>query len=287
MLIVHIGLPKTATTFLQHWILKSAPGIRFIHRTHGPKARRLCRDVKQFAAAQDAGADARQQKLEASLGRYIEKFQKGATVVLSDENISVRAIDFWQRKGPRPAELARRFANLRDAVRHVFPDLRVVIGIRRQDRWLASRYAESSKAFDNFCQADFDRRVTEISHLGSLEPVFDWLDYHQVHSHFSKALGARNVFMFSMERLGLEPVAALRDMGVFFGGVDLAGVYEGSAAKVSEIRNRLSLSTGQDMWRLRRDDSPLSFHADLQETLLARFRESNLALNRVIPLCFS
>lgn len=287
MLIIHIGLPKTATTFLQHWILKSAPGIGFIHRTHGPKARRLCQDMKQFAAAQDIRADARQQKFEANLTSYIERFQKGTTVVLSDENISVRAVHFWQRNGPRPAQLAQRFANLRDAVRHVFPDLRVVIGVRRQDRWLASRYAESSKAFDDFCQADFDRRVAEISQLNSLEPVFDWLDYNQVHSHFSNTLGARNVFMYSMERLGLEPADALRDMGEFFGGVDLAGVYGGSATKVNEIRNRLSLSTGEDVWRLRRDNSPLSFRADLQEALLARLRESNLALNRVIPLCFS
>lgn len=284
-LTLHIGLPKTATTFLQHWILKPTLGHGFIHRTRGDRAKRICRYFKELAAASDSEAKTCHNKIRSSLIFHCKKFPDLGGLVVSDENISGRAIEFWHSKGPGPAQLAKRLGELSQDLTDLFPTTRVIIGIRRQDQWLASRYAESSTVFDNFCQSDFDRRLLDLSQRDPLGPVFDWLDFHKVHAIFSQALGPENLLMVSMERLGTEPESTLEDMGEFLGELGLPGLYRKLVADdVGVVRN--TLSAGNDTWRLRRDGSPLRLTPELQGAILTRLAESNRALNRLVSLDF-
>ena len=285
-LTLHIGLPKTATTFLQHWILKPAIGHGFIHRTRGGRARRICHYFKELAATDDSVSRTYHEKIGSGLADYVNRFPDVRSIVVSDENISGRAIQFWHGKGPGPAQLAERLAALGQDLGHLFSTMRVVIGIRRQDQWLASRYAESSTVFENFDQQDFDQRMADISRLDPLGPVFDWLDYRKVHEVFGHALGAENLLVISMERLRSEPESTLKDLGEFVGVPELLQTYKKLVEHdVNVMRNKLS--SGNDSWQLRRDGSLLHLTPKLQGDILARLAESNQALDRLVSLHFN
>lgn len=284
-LVLHIGLPKTATTFLQHYIMKPAVGHRFIHRKRGDRARRICRSFREYAAADDPTWICHREQIRAKLIANDKKSANDRTIIVSDENISGRGIQFWHGRGPGPKQLSERLAALAQSLGDCFPTLRVVIGIRRQDQWLASRYAECSTGFDNFSQSDFGPRIVEITRLDPLGPVFDWLDYYKVYSLFSQALGADNVFMYSVERLRAEPENTLKDLGEFVGECNFTKVYETLIKDgVNVIRNKLS--SGDNTWSLRRDGATLRLSQELQEVILTRLSESNKALNRLVPIHF-
>lgn len=284
-LTIHIGLPKTATTFLQHWILKPALGHGFIHRTRGNRAKRVCRYFKELAESDDSGTKVLRSRIHAELTAHVARFPEVTSVVVSDENISGRAIRFWKGKGVEPARLADRLGILGAELSDLFTSCRVIVGVRRQDQWLASRYAESSTVFPDFGQQDFDRRMIDISHRKALGPVFDWLDFHKVHALLADALGIQNVLMLSMERLVAEPEAALADLGEFVGQADLLETYRKLIRDdVDVVRN--SLSAGGDTWRLRRDNSLLHLSSEIRQALLGRLADSNSALSQLMRVHF-
>ena len=285
-LVLHIGLPKTATTFLQHYIMKPAIGDRFIHRKLGDRARLICRCFREYAASDDTTCKSHLEMIRAQLITYDTKTSNDKTIIVSDENISGRGIQFWHGRGPGPKQVSARLAALGQSLKDCFPTLRVIIGIRRQDQWLASRYAECSTDFDTFSQSDFSPRIETIAQLDPLGPVFDWLDYYKVYSLFSQALGRDNVFMCSVERLRAEPESTLKDLGEFVDERNFTQVFDTLIEEgVNVIRNKLS--SGNNTWSLRRDRSALWLSPELQKVILTRFAESNKALDRLVPIHFT
>ena len=267
-------------------ILKPAIGTALIHRARSPRAKRICRYFKSYSEADRSDATTYRKKITVSLSSYQERFPTNEFVVVSDENISGRAIRFWKGKGVGPEQLAERLSELRDDVRDVFPTVRVIIGIRRQDQWLASRYAESSTVFQEFDQPDFDRRISELSQKHDFEPAYQWLDFHKVHSVFSTVLGSENLLMLSMERLSVEPEIALAELGSFIGvPMRLVHTYKDLIDENGRVvRNKLS--SGSDTWRMRRADSTLHLKKPSQHSILARMADSNRNLEKLIPLYF-
>jgi hypothetical protein len=284
MLVLHIGLPKTGTTFLQG-LFRRTPDLAFVHRKMGERESRVCHALRHLARANRLLAPVHGKRVAAGMRELIcgsDPTAGPSSLLISDEDISVGAGGFWRGAGARPQRLARRLASL------PVPDraggrIRVLIGIRRQDQWLASRYAESSRMFPAFCQADFDRRMVEIADSRSLPGVLGWLDYHAVHRHFVAALGPDNVHVMPLERLARAPHETLAGVGRFLGVGDLAGAY---AALDRRAAGRNALSRGENLWRLRRDGSLLRLDPEVQAALRRRFADSNRALAAVQPLDF-
>jgi hypothetical protein len=276
MLVLHIGLPKTATTFLQYKIFKRAEGVGFVHRSGGGEAEALCAELRKFAAAKSPKSTEHRRRLGEMLAARARPAPPRCLLV-TDENVSVNATDFWKGKGAEPARLARRLGNLRRDLRESYPVLKVILGIRRQDQWLGSRYAESSKNFPGFGQADFERRMREIAAAETLDGPLAWLDYAAVREAFTAALGARNFLMLPMERLTEDPRAALRETGDFLGGIDLVARYAAAEAKGEGLR-RNTLSAGEGVWALRSGKEEIRLDPGLAEALRARFAGSGAAL---------
>jgi hypothetical protein len=278
MLIVHIGLPKTATTFLQYRIFKPAFGPGFVHRASGEFAEKLCREFRRLGST--AGpAGTHRQRIRALLKRG--RHAGAPAILVTDENISVHWRHVWDGAGIGPARLAERFARLRRDLADLYPALRVIVGIRRQDQWLASRYAESSKNHPEFGQADFEERMAGIAAAARLEGALAWLDYAAVRAGFGEALGPDNVLIAPMERLGREPRALLAEMSAFV-GADLLACPEHPAAAEDPKPNRLSAA--ENVWQLRRDGSELRLPEALQAALRARFGATNRTLAAAVPL---
>lgn len=277
MLVIHIGLPKTGTTFLQG-MFRHTPELAFVHRKLGPDESRLCHDLRRFARMNALALPFYRRRIEAPLSALLEAAAP-LPVLLSDEDISLTAGGFWRGTGAEPAPLARRLARLGRRLGPKAAPLRVIIGVRGQDQWLASRYAESSRMFPDFGQADFDARLARLAEGRPLAGPARWLDYRHVRDSFTRALGAENVLLLPLERLAESPGAALADLGRFLGGVEVAA--HGAARQPSRQRN--SLSIGDNVWRMRRDGTALRLDDALQAALRNRFAASNRAVSADLP----
>jgi hypothetical protein len=275
MVVLHIGLPKTATTFLQHRIFRRARRLRFVHRRTDREADRLCAALRRYTAAASFWAPGLRRRLVAQLAARAGAGPPGC-LLLSDENVSVLSSGFWSGKGPVPDRVAARLGALGAALDGRFGPLRVIIGIRRQDQWLGSRYAESAKAFPGFGQADFERRMRGLAEAEAFDGVHAWLDFAAVQAAFAEALGPENLLLVPMERLADAPHETLGGMGAFLGGIDLLRPYAAAEAKGGGLR-RNALSAGDNVWRLRRDEGEAEIVLDpaLQAALRARFAACN------------
>ena len=276
MLTLHIGLPKTGTTFLQRQVFAGTEDPVFLHRRQGPEAEALCRDLKRYVKSGPLLATVYRRRIRRRLSALTDAGSIPRFLV-SDENIAMSAGGFWQGRGPEPLRVAARIAE-------ILPrgQVRVVIGIRRQDQWLASRYAESSRRLGGLGQADFDRRMREIATAAILKGPLAWLDYGAVHKCFSKVLGPGNVKLVSLERIVAAPAAAIRELGEFTG----AAPPEGSTAPRPSRSGRNRLSKGPNTWRMRKGGGALHLSPEVEAALLDRFAPSNDALCQVLPDVF-
>ena len=141
----------------------------------------------------------------------------GRALLVSAENISVHPIDFWRGTDPTPEQVARRLAALAGGAGALAP-VRVVIGLRRQDQWLASRYAGVRQGPARLSPGDFDRRLTEIAAVARAARRLGWLDHHHIYARFAAVLGAENVHLYWLERLAAKPIRTLARIGRFIGG---------------------------------------------------------------------
>lgn len=281
MLVLHIGLVKTGTTLLQYRVFKPAPGLDFVHRKRGARALELTGTLRLYT--QSKGKAAREQRRRILKLLNAKWTDTGKPLLVTDENVGLGPRLFWAGETAPPETVARRLAGLRDGLPARLLPMRVLLGIRRQDQWLGSCYAEYSLRHPDFCQADFDRRMRVIAESGEGDDSLGWLDFPRVRSALGGALDPENVLVVPLERLTEAPqetvaaIAALMGGGEVIGEPDLGGM-------VARPSNQLS--SGSNAWRLRRDGAPLSLDADLQEAIRARFAASNAALAREMPLGF-
>ena len=124
VLTLHIGLPKTASTFLQRSVFSSAPGLTYVRKY---KELPLPVAIEKMQRVHPR----RVSDFVDSIG---EELPEG-NVLVSNENVSMHVKEPWADKGPTPTRFCERVVALEPLV----GTLRVILGIRRQDQWLASR----------------------------------------------------------------------------------------------------------------------------------------------------
>lgn len=279
MLVLHIGLVKTGTTFLQYKIFAQSQSVVYLHRKRSKLAFKITRGLRAFG--QVGRPEAHKLRIEiAGLLKHIEA--GGRPTVVSDENVAVGPRLFWTGRPATPEKVARRIASLQKDLPPELLPIKALVGIREQDQWLASCYAEASLRFPNFDQADFNRRMVGIADLDDGDPALGWLDYRRAREALAHALGPENVLLLPLERLSSAPSETLGQLSALLGGIDLLG--EHTAEIASQPSNQLS--AGSNMWRLRRDGSPIQLDPGLQRALRQRFAASNRALANEMPLGF-
>lgn len=273
MLVLHIGLPKTGTTFLQHRVFAASTELQFVHRTLAPQRAELCFALRRLARSIPLLLPFRREQALSQLEAINPEDPR--PLLVSDENICMDVRSFWRGGRPDPIELADRLARLAQAVADRFDPVRVLIGVRGQDQWLASRYAESSRVLTGFTQADFERRVRALC-TARLQGPARWLDYDTVTRAFAARLGEENVRLVSLEQLAAAPQRTTKELGKFVGGV---------ALRSAAARNRRnSLAAGANTWRLRSDSSDLHLTPELSALVRRRFAASNARLDPELRL---
>jgi hypothetical protein len=263
MLMLHIGLPKTGTTFLQYRIFNRQRELAYIHRP-GSGFWSIENLLKRHPRALPV--------LSPFIERLIARSVAERDLLVSNENISINANEAWQGTGPSPARVADRLADLGRRVGGV----RIVLGIRRQDQWLGSRYAESAKQFAEFGQADFERRIAALCGQ-QLRGAVEWLDYHATYAALGARLGNDNVLLLPSETVSDEPEAALARLQAFLGCTTFVDVYRRLLADNVGMRRNV-LSAGVNRWQMRGREETLTLPDPLMERVLERFAGSNRAV---------
>lgn len=263
MLTVHLGLPKTATTLLQYRVFGKQDTIRFVHdpRDEDPDAlERLLRRHQRAPA----------HRLEELEHRIAVALPEGETLV-SNENISLFATELWAGNGPSADRMAERLGRLRAGCEGV----RAIFGIRRQDQWLASMYAQSVRSLPTpFCQADFEARVEALCR-SRLRGASSLLDYRAVYAHLVEQLGRDNVLVLASEDVATRPADVLRSLDRFLGVATFEAAHRAGRLDLGPVN---VLSGGQNQWRVKGYDGTLKLSDELAWQVLDRFAPSNAGL---------
>jgi len=148
-IILHVGLHKTGTTFLQEQVFPALAGVRFVHPLHvqrpddGPIERFVFEILFRNPACIDL--DRHREAIAAWLATVTEP-----TVLISSE-----AIVGW------PFENHSNLATNAELLAAVFPEAKIWLVVRRQDKWVDSAYAQLLKAgfspsIERYLNADGD-----------------------------------------------------------------------------------------------------------------------------------
>ena len=152
------------------------------------------------------------------VSHYKQKTEK--PIILSDENFSLNAKFFnfsEAQKGVSPRLLMQHLIKLSDLTKYLgFSGIKVLMTVREQSTWLASRYAQSAYTMQNACQLDFVNRVKKIIKVKDVKDTkFEWLNYLTVKKMYQDGLGINMIKVISMEELRDKHVNFIKNLDQF------------------------------------------------------------------------
>ncbi len=277
---LHIGLPKTATTFLQNAVFKKLRHSAYVGRK---EASRYFEETHEVAFRQAFMKHPGFWKREDSKGlnAFVMAFAGEARgFLVSEENLSVTARFFdGLEEEPTPAQIIRHMKAMRAAALDMgIGAFKLILSIRRQDTWLASRYAQSAPRFANAGQDHFEECVDAVlERREPLAPRALWIDYGYLVERFGNEFGHENILILPQERLRVDAEATLAQLGQFLGERRLGE----RVANAGRKRAGPSNSVGDRVWVLRQADGSVDetktirLPEKLEEKILRAYRESN------------
>lgn len=193
--VIHIGLHKAATRFLQRAVFRQLDHSRFWVNPNP-----VYHDLRQ--AARNPG-DEYWESAAAAAAEDARKHAAGRTLVLSDPSIS----------GDMYSAHADYRINL-ELVHRLFPEARIIYFVRRQSSWLQSAWRQSLvkergqpiEAFLNFYDGEFRPRIGRRVFGGrNLEALN--LRFLEIYQAYAESFGAERVYLFRQEDLRRKPEA--------------------------------------------------------------------------------
>lgn len=243
-LYLHIGLPKTATTYLQKEIFPSVDTLHYLGIPQGevfsgPEKlesgpRTLTNSVKRSALLWGPYGEA----VFRDLFGCEPADRPPGDVLLSDEGIG--------RAGSRPTLLGAHLAGIAAQARGWgFGRVRVLCVFRRQDHWLASHYAQISDRNPQASQSHFEESLgSTLNPAGGRFGFGMLLDYAVLAHSIQEAVGAPDLLMLPYELLVHDPTQFHREVLSFLGEESVAGTY-------GNTRKQNVRSTREGVWALR------------------------------------
>ena len=278
VLVFHIGLPKTATTFLQYRLFARTIRSGYFHW----KSEKQVLDIMRLAHGEISERSLRCRRLAAWLRAACER--DGPTLISCENISSGRASPFWEGQGPSPSDVARRLVDLATLAGIAQEDVRIILGVRRQDQMLASRFSQAATTFSGFSQQKFAEAVAAILSGGSAVPAFRWLYFDICKDEIEARLAAGNLFIHTAESVKAEPRQVVDRLGAFCGYDFLPALDEAMAAGALLTVNRKSIAP--DRWRLVDHAEGLSLDGETKAAILAHFDGSNTRLLNATGLGF-
>lgn len=244
---LHIGLPKTASTWLQkevftlldHLEYRDCPrSPLFEHKGEITEHRLMTSAFMQSSEIWAGFGDAIFRELVGDREAWLSD---GRDLLISDEGMG--------RQAGRPALFAAHVQALQEKARDWgFDRVNIVCMIRRQDHWLASHHAQMSDRNPIAGQADFERLVREVTSPNLARYEFGMLlDYGAIYDRLRQVIDSQDLLVLPYELLRQSPQLFLR---TFLEGLNTP------SDKVAEIVRLTKGTTAnvrseQGVWKLR------------------------------------
>jgi hypothetical protein len=267
--VIHVGLHKTATTFLQSRIFPRLPGTTFVHPHHRPQPddgpiERFVREVFfRNAACVDVAAHS------AAIERWIGALSSEPLLVSTEALVGL------------PIENHATLLSNATLLAKVFPDAKIVLVIRRQDSWVVSAYAQLLRAglsttIERYLNWD---RTSET--FGSFYPsVYNGpnvdardLAWERFDALYREVFGSESVLTLPFELFKDDPGAFVGELCAFV-GCDAAPSFD-PEERVNERWGRLGILVAKAVNRV-----PMSVKIAIRDRLGKGWHPSEI-INRV------
>lgn len=266
---LHLGMSKTGTTFLQKRFFPILPDVDFKDqpRTNklngGPYQGLLARAFKRSPALWN---DIGEELFSELLGR--QNFSENEkTVLISDQSAGPAMFEsgpysgqYLEQERNRTGQLCSHIRSLSTiAKQHGVSRVRVILIFRRQDDWLASKYAQRSDRIKNASQKHFISRIRSV-----IDPSDRYytdgivLNYNYLRQQLVDSIGVENLLMLPYEWFKHAPLEYLTTLAQF--------ITSQGSGQIKQLMDSVNLdqlnvrSVSKNTWRLRynKNNSPAS-----------------------------
>jgi hypothetical protein len=207
---IHVGLHKTATTFLQERLFPALPGIRFVHPLHVPRDDDGPVEKFVLECFFRNGACIDMQRHERDITSWLETVDEGHVLISSE------AIVGW------PTE---NHGNLRvnaDLLHEMFPTAKICLVTRRQDKWVDSAIAQAYRSglattperYLNYRDGAFGRCNIGLYHGPNVDARD--LSWDAFDRYYRRVFGADAVLTLPFERFVNDAAGFLAQFFTFF-----------------------------------------------------------------------
>ncbi|SFD37029.1 hypothetical protein SAMN05660831_01548 [Thiohalospira halophila DSM 15071] len=252
VLTLHLGLPKTASTWLQKSVFPAMGGIDYLGHMSWKSIRipprnrktRLDKIFRMHPRVWDKFGDFIFRELID--GR--SSFERGS-VLISEEKIILPRFFAESATAEDGLDflLAEHLERLRiHAQKAGFDYLRLLVLVRRQDHWLASRYAQSSAFRADGSQNDFESAVKYLIGKGFDLHGFR-LQYDRLYRILSEVVGAGGVTFLPYEEVRYDRERFLESLSSGVGGRLTSLPIDEDTMHHSNVRSKSNTS-----WQLRK-----------------------------------
>ena len=258
---LHIGLHKTASSFLQQYTFPSCKETHYIDRNEfrkrnsdGPfKSWLLNRDFEMgFSRSPEFWNVYGSALIKNAIPKDV--LDSNINVLGSSEGITNARV-FVRNDDPfftpfthmnDPSMLTTHLNNFKAQISEFgFDSLKVILAIRKQDTWLASNYAEFSHLIRFASQSDFEKQVDHL-----IDPKMRyywegvWLNFQYIRDCIVNSVGKDNLAILPQEFLAKSPELYLEKLSRF---IDDKGILQSPKTIYEKNKNRTDINK----WKLK------------------------------------
>lgn len=214
-LYLHIGLPKTATSFLQEDVFKHIPSCQCLVKPSVVLNNETVRFSDLFSWSPKCWKKVGENPFECE-GHIVDTIISDEAIFggishpspwlddVVDSNGDTVELRRDTRVDTRPNELSSHLKEIKTKYKSWgFSDLKVLMGIRRQDTLLASYYAQKSDRIRGARQSHFEDWVRHIlfTKKGYYKKGGSKLEYFSWFRVISNVLSKKNVYIYTLEQI--------------------------------------------------------------------------------------
>lgn len=253
-LVLHIGWPKTASTFFQRAVFKRDGRVQYIGK---PRNKRETVRLKKFLHGRKFGWSS---EIDHNYEPFLsmKNIAQDMPLIISSENLFTGTGKIIDGSGPDPKKVARGIQRVREFCGEDV-DLRVLVCFRRQDEWLIANYAEQANRDEIGSQEGFEERIDRMFSSDAIDKSY--LHYGEWLNEVVSRIGSGIMHPIIFEDLATRPAIIERSLG------DVSGIeYEGWLA-VEDREAKWARRQEAFEWRLRMPKEGPTGHLEKTVTL--------------------